>query len=175
MQPQIQKRISTITGGLSADPAQGGTPTIDFRSLRDMLPDSVDGLPRVDIAGETAGVGGVQGSSATATYQNREGQSVTIRLSDLGGLPGLEAKVEEAWESVSLSRESDEGYTRTVQISGFKAREQYEYGPRSGTVTLMAGSRVLVEVTGTQVEPSALTKAVEAMDVEAISALRPAR
>ena len=172
-QRNVQLHLSAALGGLAESVTQQGGAAIEFRELKEALPAAVGELRRVNWAGERSGSTGFQVSTAEATYRGSDGRQVKISLRDLGGLPDVGAAVAKAWGNAAYERETDEGYERTILIQGFRAREQYNRVEQSGSIILMAGKRVMVEVRGLRVPISLLKGAVEALEPKELAGLSP--
>src|SRR5690348_2928968 len=103
---------------------------VDFRKLRDMLPETLSGMKRVDATGQSGEAMGIKGSSATARYTNDAGASLNLEISDLGslaGLAGLASRLEPPVE-----KETDAGYERTRKINGQIVHERYDRQAKNG-------------------------------------------
>ncbi|HDL77306.1 MAG TPA: hypothetical protein ENG36_00875, partial [Lentisphaerae bacterium] len=102
-------------------PAQEKTATtIEFRKLKALLPDSFGKFERTSSSGERSSAFGISVSYAEATYGNDDGGQITIKLTDMGGMPGISAMASGAWASVEMERETDTGFERTTEYKGYK-------------------------------------------------------
>ena len=73
---------SALNGGKTVEP-------IDFRVLKQMLPESLPEMQRSNASGERTEMMGIQISSAEAQYQDSANGRVHVKISDLGTLTTL--------------------------------------------------------------------------------------
>ena len=138
---------------------EGGTvkKSVDFRKLKDMLPDEVDGLDRTSAEGERAGAFGVQISTAKGQYEDGD-QWIKIEITDLGTLSGFMLAAQNAWLQTEIDRESDRGFERTrkFSVSGkdYPSFEKFEGDGDEGNceIQIWVAERFIVGVEGRNVE-----------------------
>jgi Yip1-like protein/zinc ribbon protein len=87
--------VSGIFGGKDVQPA-------DFHRLKDMLPEALPGMQRLEASGQTEEAMGLKGSSATARYSDGKDASITIEIADVASLSGLAGRSPRA--SIRISR-----------------------------------------------------------------------
>jgi hypothetical protein len=168
-----KSRIAGSTGQLDVEAALGAVGQImsggkdvqpvDFHKLRDMLPESLPGMPRREASGQSGEAMGFKGSSATGRYSDAAGASITIEIADmasLSGLAGLAGRFDP-----SMEKETDTGYERTRQVDGQLLHERYDRRARSGEVAMILGDRFAVTVHGSGVDATALTGALRQVDL----------
>lgn len=147
---------------------------IDFRELRDMLPDELPGLPRTNAEGEKGGAAGVVQSSATGTYQAEDDRNkrITIKITDMGNLSGAMMMGGYSWLMLQLDKESDTGFERTTTYEGFPAYESYSTkdSRARGKIQTVVAKRFTVEVDGRGVEWEGIKEALDRVDVEGLEA-----
>jgi len=172
-QPPSAKDMEAAAAAMQQMTAAGqqNVQLVDFRELKALLPESLQGLKRSDISGEKTSAFGVSISKAEATYENDEGASISVELTDMGGMPGVAAMAHWSWMATEVDRETDSGYERTTKISGHKAYEEYDRNNRSGRIQVMVKSRFLVEVQGEEVSADTLRAAVAAIPLDKLARL----
>lgn len=143
---------------------QDSTGVVDFRILKDALPDQLLGMKRATHEGQKTGLGGFSVSSAEATYSEGD-QQVKITILDTGGLGSLLSQMA-SWAQLEMDHEDDDGYERTTMVDGRKVYEKYSTSPRQGTVAMIAADRFLVTISGEQVEASDLVKALSKIRIK---------
>ncbi|HLA64267.1 MAG TPA: hypothetical protein VK610_07550 [Rhodothermales bacterium] len=157
--------------------AQNGTPVepVDFRRLREMLPEEVVGLARTNLSGERQGFGGMNVSQAQATYEGTGADGATSRLelkvADLGGV-GMAAMFGAAWTMASVDRESERDYERTVRIDGNPGYEKYDTVDRRGDFQVLVADRFLVTSSGSGLDDDQFRDALRAVDLDALEGMR---
>jgi hypothetical protein len=128
------------------------SPPLDPEELRDRMPETVAGLPRVDLTVASGGMGGVAGTTVHARYQNDERDYVEITLVDLSATPGM-AAASAAWSTMTFDRTTQNGFERTTRFEGFPAMESemVESGVLRSELNVLAGTFTL-HLEGRQVD-----------------------
>ena len=143
---------------------------VDFRKLKEMLPETLGGMRRVDATGQSGEAMGIKGSSATARYTDQAaGASLNVDISDMGslaGLAGLASRLDPAME-----KQTDAGYERTRKVNGQIVHERYDRRTKSGEISIILAERFNVAVRGNGVDAAALQGAIREIDLGAIVAL----
>lgn len=148
--------------------------TVDFRALRDLLPDELEAFDRTDISGEKTGMGGFKISRAEGEYRDEDDSSrrITLQITDAGGI-GQMAFLGAAWTQFEVDKESSDGYERTTEYEGYPAYEKYRSGDRPRSeLQMIVGERFFVSVEGQNVEMDELKDAVEEIDLDDLEAMR---
>lgn len=154
------------TGGSNIKP-------VDFRALKELLPDSLPGMKREGASGETNTAMGISASKATAEYNGDDGKHMTVEITDMGslsGLAGLAAKFDP-----NLDKETDTGYERTKNVDGQLMHEEYNNSDHSGEVDFIAGNRFAVAVHGNNVSMDEMTDVLKQVDFEKLGTLAEAK
>ena len=142
---------------------------IDFRELKALLPASLPDMKRTSAKGEKNSAMGMSVSQATGRYENEEGGSITIEIQDLGGT-GMSGLLAMGFQA-DVESESDDGYEKTYTYKDNKVREEYNTSSRTGELSLLAGQRVVVKISASDVDAEVMTKALESIDVSKLSSL----
>lgn len=157
--------------------AQNGTTVepVDFRRLREMLPEEVVGLARTDLSGERQGFGGMTVSQAKGVYEGpgADGNAARLELqvADLGGV-GMAAMFGAAWTMASVDRESDRDYERTVRVDGNPGYEKYDTVDHTGDFQVLVADRFLVQAQGTGLTDDQLREALRVVDFDRLEGMR---
>lgn len=155
--------LGTIaSGGKNVQP-------VDFRRLKEMLPETLAGMKRSEATGQSGEAMGIKGSSATARYTDGAGASINVEITDLGSLSGL-AGIASRFDP-SMEKETDNGYERTSKVNGQIVHERYDRRAKSGEISIILGERFNVAVRGNGVETATLQGAIKEIDLAAIVAL----
>ncbi len=150
---QAGEAIEEALGG------EGGTvkEAVDFRKLKDLLPEELDGLERTSSEGERTGVLGMQFSNAKGKYEDGD-EWMEISISDLGTLTGIARIGFTAWLQTEVDRESDRGFERTRKFrSGGKEYPSFEKFEGTGDegnceIQVWVAERFIVSIQGRNVE-----------------------
>jgi hypothetical protein len=151
-----------VSGGKDVQP-------VDFRKLREMLPETLAGMKRVDATGQSGEAMGIKGSSATARYTDGAGASLNVDISDMGSLAGL-AGLASRFDP-SMEKETETGYERTSKVNGQIVHEFYDRRAKSGEISIILAERFNVAVRGNGVEPATLQGAIKQIDMAGLVAL----
>jgi hypothetical protein len=151
-----------VSGGKDVQP-------VDFRKLREMLPETLAGMKRVDVTGQSGEAMGIKGSSATARYTDGAGASLNVDISDMGSLAGL-AGLASRFDP-SMEKQTETGYERTSTVNGQIVHERYDRRAKNGEISIILAERFNVAVRGNGVEPATLQGAIKQIDMAALVAL----
>jgi hypothetical protein len=164
----------SIAGAL--DQAFGGegraAETVDFRTLRDLLPDELDGMERTDASGEKTGIAGFSVSQAEGKYRSEDGERrISLQIVDGGGLGSMAMLA--SWRMVEFDRETADGYERTTDFEGYPAMEKARTGDRPRSeLQFVAADRFFVSANGENVEMGELKDALKEIDFDELEDLR---
>lgn len=161
-------------GAQSTDQKQEETKKVepvDFRKLKELLPESVGGVKRSEAKGEKAGFGDQKISQANGEYSadNNEA-SATVSIIDYGGIPGAAAGFA-AWTQMDIDNESDDEYTKTVTVAGIKALETYNTKEKHGSIQFLVASRFIVNIELHSIAAEELQKTMNEMKLKDLEAL----
>lgn len=144
----LREAAEEMASGERVDP-------VDFRELKELLPEEVAGLSRVSHEGERTGMAGFTVSNAEARYEAEDGsESIEISITDTGGLGGLAAIGMAAWLHMDMDRETGDGYERTTTYEGFPAYEEFQSWDGdvgSAELAFVVGERFIVQIEGRDV------------------------
>ena len=145
---------------------------VDFRELKALLPDSLEGMKRTNASGEKTGALGMAVAMAEGTYESASGGRVKITITDLAGT-GSALGLAHGWTAAEIDRESDTGYERTTTIDGHKAYEKYDGTEKNGEVSIMVKDHFVVEIDGRDVSMETMKEALGKIDLAKLAELKP--
>jgi Yip1 domain/zinc-ribbon domain len=145
-----------MSGGKDVQP-------IDFHRLKDMLPEALPGMQRLEVSGQGGEAMGLKGSSASARYSDGKDASITIEIADMASLSGLRALASRF--DPNIEKETDTGYERTRRVDGQLVHERYDRASRSGELGIVLADRYAVTVRGHGVPAEALAGALKRVDL----------
>ena len=158
---EAMKGVEKAISGLSDGEKKGA---INFRKLKELMPESLAGMERTKVKGSTTGFAGFKASVAEATFK-QDDKKVEIKLIDGAGL-GLAIMGAAAWSKVEFDEESDDGYKRTTTFDGHKALEDCKNDHRRCNLSMIAHSRFVLTLEGRNVDMDHLKKMVRTMDID---------
>ena len=95
---------------------------VNFRILKEGIPETFLGMERTKNEGETTGAMGFKVSTAKASFRDGD-KSVDIEIIDVGGI-GMAAMGMAAWAMADIDKETENGFERTTTFEGHKAFEK---------------------------------------------------
>ena len=148
--------------------------SVDHRKLKALLPETLPGMKRSSAKSEKTGAVGFTVSFAEAEYDGEAGaggdsKHVQIRMTDMSGTGGLQG-IAAGWAMAEIDSESDDGHEKTTTYSGHKAIERYTKSSKHGEIQVLAGSRIMVEVSGNGVAMDDLKAALGKIDLGKVAA-----
>jgi len=153
-----------LTGSMKVEP-------VDFRTLKEVLPESIAGMKRVSSEGSRTSVVGVASSKAEAIYEDGKGGRIAYEITDVGTLTGVTAMAF-AWVNVEIDKEGSSGYERTTTVGGRKAYERYSTAARTGELDVIVAGRFIVGIKASGVDRKVFQEAVAKLDLAKLDALR---
>lgn len=150
---QAQNALQEAFGG------EGGAvkKAVDFRDLKELIPEKVAGLDRTSHTGERTGAMGMNLSVGQGEFEDGD-QWMEIVISDLGTLTGFARMAHAAWLQIEVDRESDRGFERTRKFRAdgkeYPSFEKFEGDGDEGRceIQVWVAERFIVSVKGRNVE-----------------------
>ena len=152
-------------GGKRVDP-------IGIDQLKPFIPETFAGLAKASSSAEKNGFAGIMVSKAEATYRDKDGgKTVTLEISDSGGVSGLVALA--GWANVQEEKEDDNGFDRTRRQNGRLVHEKMSK-TGSNEFGLVLGDRFMVSAKGDGVDLNDLKAGVSSLDLAKLESMKDA-
>lgn len=152
----VQESVKQLNNGEEVE-------VVDFRKLKELMPEKLAGMERTTHSGEKTGAMGFKISMAEARYE--DGESILrVNITDAGGV-GMAIMGLAAWSAIEIDRETESGYERTTTIEGYKSFEKYDGNSRHGELSMIIGERFIVNLEGDNVDEDVFRKAVKKLKV----------
>ncbi|WP_080241254.1 transposase [Spirosoma rigui] len=149
----------------------GTAKAVDFRSLKELLPTSADGLDRKEATGEKNGAAGFTISTATGKYANADDtETIELTLVDGGATPMVMGLA--AWSMMEVDKETADGYEKTSTMGDYKSYEKYDNGDKSGEIAVLVNKRFIATAKGRGVSMDKLKDALEDVNLDKLAALK---
>ena len=149
----------------------GPVETVDFRALKELLPDNADGLARQSATGEKTGAMGFKISIANAKYANTDNsERIELSIVDAGGtgvMMGLAA-----WSMIDVDKETENGYEKTGKMGDYKSYEKYDNSGKDGEIAVMIQNRFVVTAKGQGVSMDKIKTALEDIDLNKLADMK---
>lgn len=143
---------------------EGNKEVVDFRILKEALPDNLLGMKRISHDGQKTSMAGMSISMAEAAYEEGD-KRMSISIMDTGGLGAVMARMA-AWSTLEMDKESEEGYERTTLIDGKKAYEKYNRISKEGQIAVISADRFMVTIDGTNISEVELRQAISKIKIK---------
>jgi len=154
-----------------ASAMQNGTAAVkpaDPEALLALMPQSFMGAERSDTSTESGGAGGMSVANAEATYVVN-GNSIRLKITDMGSMSGFGAMAQAV--NVNHTQTTETGYEKVESKDGRVVTESWNNSSKSGTYSVLAGSRIAIEAVGTGVDMGTLKNLVNGIDLNRAQAL----
>jgi hypothetical protein len=138
--PAIGQLMGAMVG------ADGSSKALSAAEIKALLPETLGGLPRVDLSAERNAALGFEIAEARARYSDGAGRNLNLSLNDTGGAKGLLALA--SWAGVEQEREWNGGYQRDYRVDGRMVHERWDTANGQGEYGVVVGKRFLVEIEG---------------------------
>lgn len=155
-----------------AEEAQKNGPieTVDFRSLKELLPADADGLARKEASGEKTGAMGFNISTAKGEYANGDGsERIELAIVDAGGTGALMGLA--AWSMIDVDKETESGYEKTGKMGDHKCYEKYNNTNKDGEVAVLVKNRFVVTAKGNGVSMDKIKSTIEDVDLDKLAGM----
>jgi len=169
-QPNIGELLQSIMQNAGKQQA-GATSLISHKALKAALPEELPDMKRVSRSGEKSGAFGISVASAEAAYRADNGATITIKVTDTGGMGGLGAMAQAGFAMSEIDRETETGYERSTTYKNYRAVEKYDSRYEKGSIVIMAENRLNIEVSGNKAKMEQVKGALDLLDIDAIVGL----
>ena len=163
---EMQSAVEKMQESAERAPAE----PVNFRTLRELLPQEAVGLAQTNVEGSTDGAMGFSISQVEATYGEGDAE-IDLSILDYGAIPSM-AMMGLGWTMADIDRESGSTYERTVTFGGERGYRTYDSERRSGEFNLLVADRFVVQVEGSGVDDDDLEAALRAVDLSGLADLR---
>lgn len=146
---------------------------VNFRKLKELLPEEIDDLKRTGFSGEKTNAFGIKVSKAEGEYKSEDNkQTIKITILDMGSMKGLAGMTAFAWSWAEIDKESDDGFERTFEYKGHKAYEKYNTKYQDGEVQVLVAKRFMVEVKGNDVPMEKIHSALNEVNISDLQSMK---
>ena len=146
---------------------------VNFRKLKELLPEEIDDLKRTNSSGEKTNAFGIKVSKAEGKYKSEDNkQKIEITILDMGSMKGLAGMTAFAWSWAEIDKESDDGFERTFEYKGHKAYEKYNTNYQDGEVQVLVAKRFMVEIKGNDVPVDKIHSALDEVNIGDLESMK---
>ena len=147
--------------------------TVDFRKLKELLPEELNGMNRTSASGEKTNSFGIKVSQSEGKYKSEDGeQNIKITIIDLGSMKGLTGMALFAWTMAEIDKETEDGYEKTTEFKGYKAFEKYNTKNKNGDLEVIVGDRFMVKGEGWGINMDDIHNALSLIDFSSLESMK---
>jgi hypothetical protein len=154
-----------LGGGKRVDP-------IAISQLKEFVPDTFAGLAKTSSNAEKNGIAGLMVSKAEAQYGDGAGKTVSLEISDTGGVSGLLGLA--SWAGVEGEKDDDSGTEKTEKVGGRLVHERTSKRGGSNEFGIVLGDRFIVSAKGNGVGVSELKAALSSLNLARLESMTEA-
>ncbi|HET6960462.1 MAG TPA: Yip1 family protein [Vicinamibacterales bacterium] len=151
-----------LGGGKRVDP-------VAIDQLKVFVPDSLGGLAKTSSSAEKTGIAGLMVSKAEAKYGDGAGKSVTLEITDTGGVSGLMGFA--SWAGVEGEKDNDSATEKTEKVNGRLVHQRMSKRGGSNEFGIVLGNRFVVSANGNGVSLDELKAAVSGLDLAKLESM----
>ncbi|MEO7984953.1 MAG: hypothetical protein ABI766_00380 [Gemmatimonadales bacterium] len=167
MAKQAEQMAGGAAGLAGAKDAKPVAP-VSFKTLIDYLPKDLGGMKPGEPEGETTTAGQWQYSQANVRFSGGEGQSAEVGIFDYAHISMLYLPFQMALK-MKVSQESTHGYSRSGDVDGFPALEEWNKDDHRSEMTVLVGDRFVVSAKMRGGEEGAARKIVDKVDLKGLA------
>ena len=164
--------MGQAAGAMAAAMGAGARAPIAAQELKTLLPDALGGIARSSFEAQGGAAMGVNLSSAEAEYRN-DSQSLSVTITDVGGLSGLAAMA--GWMHMTGEREDEYSSERVYKDGARTVREESQKDGSGAEVSVVLAGGVVVEVRGESLPLGAVKQALGSIDLNRLESLAAAQ
>lgn len=161
----MMKALGGIAGAAAGAAGAASYEPIDFRKLKEALPQELAGFEKGESSGEKNNAFGIAVSEAKQSFRTADGSKrVRFEITDPGSLAGPFA-LANMWMNIDVDKETSSGYEKTSTIGGRKLHEKWNKSGQHGEVQMVVGNRFMIEVDAHGIEMEQVKALLSKMDV----------
>lgn len=169
---QMAEQAQKVAGGATGI-APGGkdakpVPPVSYKQLIGYLPKELGGMKGSEPEGETTTAGQWQYSQANVNFSGGDGQSAEVGIFDYAHISMLYLPFQMALR-MKVNQESTKGYTRSGEMDGFPALEEWDKNDKRSEMTVLVGDRFVVSAKMRGGEEGAARQIVDKIDLKGLA------
>jgi hypothetical protein len=164
--------MGAAAGAMAAAMGAGSRTPVPAQELKALLPEALGGIKRSSFESQGGAAMGINMSSAEAQYRN-DAQSLSVTITDVGGLGGLAALA--GWMNMTGEREDEYSTERVYKQGARTLREEAQKDGSAAEVSAVLAGGVVVEVRGEGLPLAAVKQALESIDLGRLESLAAAQ
>lgn len=137
---------------------------LSMDELNKLIPEEMNGAKRSNFSvANSMGFSMVQGE-----FQKNDSTQLSVMIYDCAGDAGSGIFAANYWTKMTnYNQQGDNGYTKTIDFNGNKAFEMFDKSSNEYTLTYLAGDRLLVVLSGKNLNADELKQAAQQLNFKA--------
>ena len=169
---EAMKALGAMAGAAGGVVGSSSFEPIDFRKLKEALPQELAGFEKGDSSGEKNNAFGIAVSEAKQSFRTADGsKSVRFEITDPGSLAGPFA-LANMWMNVEIDKETSSGYEKTSTAGGRKLHEKWNKSSKHAEVQMVVGNRFMVEVDARGVDMNDVKALIGKIDIAKLESMK---
>lgn len=169
---EAMKALGAMAGAAGGVVGASSFEPIDFRKLKEALPQELAGFEKGESSGEKNNAFGIAVSEAKQSFRLADGsKSVRFEITDPGSLAGPFA-LANMWMNVEVDKETSSGYEKTSTVGGRKLHEKWNKSNKQAEVHLVVGNRFMVEVEARGVDIDDVKALLSKIDIAKLESMK---
>ena len=169
---EAMKALGAMAGAAGGVVGSGSFEPIDFRKLKEALPQELAGFEKGESSGEKNNAFGIAVSEAKQSFRTADGsKSVRFEITDPGSLAGPFA-LANMWMNIDIDKETSSGYEKTSTVGGRKLHEKWNKSSKHAEVQMVVGNRFMIEVDAQGVDMNDVKALISKIDVAKLESMR---
>ena len=169
---EAMKALGAMAGAAGGVVGAGSFEPIDFRKLKEALPQELAGFEKGESSGEKNNAFGIAVSEAKQSFRLPDGsKSVRFEITDPGSLAGPFA-LANMWMNVDIDKETNSGYEKTSTVGGRKLHEKWNKSSKQAEVHLVVGNRFMVEVEARGLDMNDVKALLNKIDIAKLESMK---
>ena len=156
-------------------PASQPAGPVDYKKLKEQLPETLGGMKRTEASGERTALGEFKVSMAQGTYvkdkEKDDSPRADVQIQDFGASKQMVEGMA-YWTKLEIDKEGDDGFHKTLKIQDQPAMQEYRNEGKSGTITLLAGDRFFITINAQNVTADEFKKLADDLKLKDLAALK---
>ena len=171
----MMKALGGLAGaaaGVAGAAGAGSFEPVDFRKLKEALPQELAGFDKGESSGEKNNAFGISVSEAKQSFRSADGNKrVRFEITDPGSLAGPFA-LANMWMNIEVDKETGDGYEKTSTVDGRKLHEKWSKSGQNGSVQMVVGNRFMVDVDAQGIEMADVKSLLGKIDLAKLEAMK---
>ena len=169
---EAMKALGAMAGAAGGVVGSGSFEPIDFRKLKEALPQELAGFEKGESSGEKNNAFGIAVSEAKQSFRTADGsKSVRFEIVDPGSLAGPFA-LANMWMNIEIDKETSNGFEKTSTVGGRKLHEKWSKSSQHAEVKMVVGNRFMVEVDARGVDINDVKALLAKIDVAKLESMK---